>query len=82
MSSVTVRISRAAREKLDELASSEGTSMRSVLDRAIEEYRRKRFLEAANDAYARLNADAEAADHNREEQEAWDETLADGLGAK
>jgi predicted transcriptional regulator len=79
MASVTVRISKATRAKLNELASSEGSSMQAVLDTAVEQYRRRRFLERANEAYAALNADAKAAEQNRKEQELWDGTLADGL---
>lgn len=50
MASATVRISEDSRNTLRELATQEGASMQSVIERAIEQYRRQRFLEKANDA--------------------------------
>jgi hypothetical protein len=53
--------------------------MQSVLEQALEQYRRQQLLEATNAAYAALHTDAEAwADLERERSE-WDQTLADGL---
>jgi hypothetical protein len=53
--------------------------MQSVLEQALEQYRRQQLLEATNAAYAALQTDAEAwADLERERGE-LDQTLADGL---
>ena len=54
--------------------------MREVPERAVECYRRQRFVEEANAAYAALRADSQAWLQERQEREAWDATLADGLG--
>jgi hypothetical protein len=53
--------------------------MQSVLEQALEHYRRQQLLEATNAAYATLQTDEVAwADLERERRE-WDQTLADGL---
>ncbi len=79
MGSAAVRISERAQAILRELASQDGKTMQAVLDDAIEAYRRKRFLEEANAAYAALRADPQAWREEQEEREAWEQTLADGL---
>ncbi|MEW5987984.1 MAG: toxin-antitoxin system protein [Chloroflexota bacterium] len=79
MSTVTVKISETGRERLRELAVSEGASMQAILERAIEYYRRRRFLEGVNAAYAGLQQDSEATATLNEERALWDATLMDGL---
>jgi len=79
MPGATVRISNSSRNILRKLAAQEGQSMQSVLEKAIETYRRQRFLKEVNKAYSVL----------RQNQEAWtamekgltelDSTLGDGL---
>ena len=79
MSSATVRISLATREKLRVLADKSGESMNSVLERAIEAYRRQQFLEQANDAYATLRSNPEAWREEHEERSSWETTIGDGV---
>ena len=79
MGSTTVRLGISARAVLRELAAQSGDSMASVLEKAIECYRRQRFLEDANAAYAALRADPEAWRQEQEERLAWEATLSDGL---
>jgi predicted transcriptional regulator len=79
MPSATVRISEAAHEALREISARTGESMQTILDRAIEEYRRRRFLEEANAAYAALREKPDEWKEEVEEREAWDRTLSDGL---
>lgn len=81
MPSATVRIGDAARKTLRSLARQEGASMQKVLDKAVEYYRRRRFLEEVNQAYAQLRQDETAWQSMKEEQEAWNATLMDGLPA-
>jgi hypothetical protein len=76
---LTVRISSNAHESLREIAQADHEPMQSVLDKAIEEYRRKRFLEDLNRAYAELRVDQEAWKEEEAERRLWDQTLADGL---
>jgi predicted transcriptional regulator len=76
----TIRVSTHTRDLLQELAQRSGVSMQSVLEHALEQYRRHQLLEATNAAYAALRTDAEAwADLERERSD-WDQVLADGLG--
>lgn len=79
MVSATVRIRPRSLEMLKELATEGRESVQDVLDRAIEQYRRQKFLERINADYAALRADPEAWREEREEREAWDSTLMDGL---
>ncbi|MDH3603704.1 MAG: toxin-antitoxin system protein [Candidatus Tectomicrobia bacterium] len=79
MQSTTVRISDASRQLLRDLASQEGLSMQAVLDKALEAYRRQRFLESVNAAYAEVKQDPSAWQEFKQERELWDTTLTDGL---
>lgn len=74
-----VRVSRSTHEKLYELAGEEGRSMASILDDAVERYRREYFLHSLNAAYARLRQQPEAWQEYMREIEEWDVTLTDGL---
>lgn len=79
MASLTVRIGETTHKALRELAEQTGESMQAVLDVAIEEYRRKRFLESANTAFAALRNNPRAWKEEQEERHVWDATLSDGL---
>ena len=68
-----------ARETLRELAAQTGESMQTTLHKAIETYRRQRFLEETNAAFQALRENPEAWKAEQEERAAWDSTLADGL---
>jgi hypothetical protein len=82
MSSANIRISAEGREVLRELASKEGVPMGAVLEKAIERYRREKFLEDVNASYAALKADPQAWGDEIAERELWENTLGDGLGEK
>jgi hypothetical protein len=75
----TVRITTAAHGVLKGLARLEKIPMQKLLERAIEEYRRQRFLETVNRAYADVRRDKGAWAELEAEREAWDATLGDGL---
>ena len=79
MQSTTVRISGESRQLLRQLASQEGLSMQAVLDKALEAYRRQRFLESVNAAYAEVKQDPGAWQELKQERKLWDKTLEDGL---
>ena len=79
MSSVTVRVSARSREALRRLARQAGISLQAVLERAIEEYETRQFLEAANRSYAALRKNPKAWEQELRERRAWDATLSDGL---
>lgn len=79
MSSITVRVSEKTGAILRELAGRAGEPMQAILDRAVEEYRRKRFLEEANQAYALLRSNPKAWAEESAERKAWDKALGDDL---
>ena len=79
MQSYTIKISSTSYNILKQIAARSGESIEALLDQAIEQYRRQKFLEAANQAYAALRNNPEEWAVEMEEREAWDVTLADGL---
>lgn len=81
MAAPTVRINEKTLSDLRELAKRTGQSIQAVLDHAIEEYRRKMFLEEANAAFATLRKNSKAWAQEEKERAEWDVTLSDGLGS-
>ncbi len=79
MASSTVRMRETTRNMLRELASLTGEPMQTVLEHALDRYRRELFLERANAAFAALRDDPAAWKDELEEREAWDATLSDDL---
>jgi hypothetical protein len=61
------------------MAEEEQESMQSVLDRALERYRREKFLRAANADFEALRDDPRGWQEELRERELWEQTLADGL---
>jgi len=53
--------------------------MQAVLEEAIEHYRRQRFVDEVNTAYARVREDEVAWGEIVEERETWEGTVGDGL---
>lgn len=53
--------------------------MQAVLTEAIDSYRRQKFLEEANAAFAALRQDPRAWSDEQQEREIWDQTLTDAL---
>lgn len=79
MAGANVRISADTHVILRKLALDEGLPMQSVLDKAIERYRRERFLRGANADFARLKKDSKAWKEELAERRLWDRTSSDGL---
>jgi len=73
-----VRLSPHAHE-LRQLAEEEDDSMQAVLDKAIERYRREKFLRDANADFAALKRNRRAWKQELKERELWEHTLSDGL---
>ena len=74
----TVRISESSHRALRDLADREHAGLQTVLERAIESYRRQRFLEEANRTYAALRSDSVAWGAELDERADWDHTVDDG----
>ena len=62
--------------------SSDRQSRVSMVDEAMELYRRRRFLEEVNAAYTPLRQNAETWREVEQERSEWDGTLGDGLPEK
>ncbi len=82
MQAQNVVISAPAHQLLLQLAELEQISIQTVLDRALESYRRELFLKQANAAFDALKQDTEAWGEELEERELWDSTLADGANGE
>ena len=79
MGSVNVRVTKQTHQQLAALARANGLSMQTILDRAVEAYRRQSFLEALNCDFAALRAQPEKWAEEMEERTLWEQTVADGL---
>lgn len=77
--SVNVRVTKHTHRQLATLAKENGLSMQTILDQAVEAYRRQSFLTALNDDFAALKAQPEEWAEEQEERKLWDQTLMDGL---
>jgi hypothetical protein len=74
-----VRISEPTHAALRCLAAEGGETMQAVLDKAVEEYRRRRFWDQVEAAATDFRKDAVAWKEELAERRAWDATIADGL---
>lgn len=81
MDTLTIRVSRSTHVLLRNLAEETGETMTEIVGRAVEAYRRKRFLEGVNESFGVLQADPSARADYDTEIELWDATLADGMEA-
>lgn len=79
MESLTIRISRSSHAALRALAEESDESMTEILDKAIEIYRRQRFLAGLNSDFAALRKNEAAWQEELAERMVWDGTLTDGL---
>jgi hypothetical protein len=77
--STQVRISLSAHQKLKSMAAELGEPMQDVLDKAVEAYRRKSFLDRVNGEFEELRSSPDAWAEAVAERRAWDVTLGDGL---
>ncbi len=74
-----VRVDEITHRRLRELAEHDRQSMPEIVARAVEAYRRRRFLEEANADFAALRANAGAWAEELAERRDWDAALGDGL---
>jgi len=79
MATTTVRIKRETKRALDQLANQTGQKTQDILDKAIDAYRRRVFLDQANRAYETLRQDDARWVEEIAEREAWNATSADDL---
>jgi hypothetical protein len=74
-----IRITPRSKATLRSLARQEGKSMQAILDEAIEQYQRDKFLDQMNAAYASLKSNAKSWKDEEAERALWDRTLQDGI---
>ncbi|MEW5920168.1 MAG: toxin-antitoxin system protein [Bacillota bacterium] len=79
MSSTTVRVTKKTWKSLRETAERTGMTMQEILEKSVEEYRRKRFLEETNNAFQVLKENPVKWEEELQERRLWDQTLADNL---
>lgn len=79
MPSTSIRIDESALAVLREIAHKQGQPLQTVLKKAIDSYRREKFLEEANAGFAALRSDPEAWREEQQEREFWDRAGEDGL---
>jgi hypothetical protein len=79
MASTNVRISSTSHEILRRLAREEKQPMQVILDKAVEQYRRAKFLNGVNTDFAALRNEAGAWKEVLAERRFWETTTADGL---
>ncbi len=82
MENSNIRISRQSKATLREFADHDDSSIRKVLDEAVEQYRRNRCFQELNEGYARLQADPKAWQEELDERQLWDTAMADGLDSE
>lgn len=74
-----VRISESTHVALRDLSYLEDTSMQEIIEKAVEQYRRRRFLEGLSDDFLALRGDPQMSEEYDEEARIWDNTIMDGL---
>jgi hypothetical protein len=79
MPDLTISLSKTAHETLIKLAETSGETVQTVLDKAIENYRRYVFLIQANQAFAALRENDALWQEEQAERDLWDQTMADGV---
>lgn len=78
-----VRVYENTHRILRGLSATQGKSMQEILDQAVEDYRRRMFLEGLNEDFRRLRSDASLWEEHEQEMTLWNEsTIADGLDSK
>jgi hypothetical protein len=53
--------------------------MQTIIEQAVEQYRRRRFLEGLNQDFKTLKEDTQFWQEELEERELWDKTSLDGV---
>jgi hypothetical protein len=79
MASATIRIRPQTHAALKQIAEITGESVQDALDKAVEERRRKVYLEGLNADYAALRRDPKASAEFDADNALWDRTSGDGL---
>ena len=79
MAGTQVRVSNSTHQILRYLSLEVGESMQTIIEQAVEQYRRRRFLEGLSQDFKNLKEDTESWQEELEERQLWDKTLLDGV---
>jgi hypothetical protein len=82
MAETQVSISNATHQILRHLSSEIGESEQTIVETAVEQYRRRLFLEGLSQDFKALKEDSEAWQEELAERSLWDNTLLDGAETK
>jgi hypothetical protein len=75
----TIRLQPQTHKALKETATLTGESMQEALDNAVQERRRRLYLEGLSADYAALRKNPKASKDLDNENQLWDRTSSDGL---
>jgi hypothetical protein len=75
---IQVRVNESTHTVIKNLANEFGESMQSIVDKAVERYRRELFLESLNQDFQRLQENETDWEAELAERRLWDGTLLDG----
>lgn len=76
---IQVRVNETTHTVIRNLANELGESMQSIVDKAIERYKRELFLESLNQDFKKLQENEIDWENELEERRLWENTLLDGV---
>lgn len=79
MATTQVRVSNSTHQTLRSLSMEIGESMQTIIEQAVEQYQRRRFLEGLSQDFKNLKEDTQLWQEELEERELWDKTSLDGV---
>jgi intergrase/recombinase len=79
MSELTIDISETTHRTLLQLSQTSGDDFVTIMDRAVENYRRDVFFVQADRAFATLRQNEELWQEELAERQLWDLTISDGV---
>ena len=74
-----LRVNESTHAAIRNLAQEFGESMQSIVEKAIERYKREMFLESLNQDFKRLRENDKAWNEELDERRLWENTLTDGV---
>ncbi len=75
----TIRISRDVYNVIKYLAKKKNKNIQDIVEKAVNEYKKRRFFEEMNNAYSKLKSNKKHWEEEKKERELWDVSLSDGL---
>lgn len=76
---IQVRVNENTHALIRNLANELGESMQSIVDKAVERYKREIFLEGLSEDFKMLRENEVAWNEELEERKLWEKTLPDGV---